>query len=68
MNKKKNMNGASHSNVETVIATGNNLIDALTDALLKINPRQNTHGYYIVKIEITKEVDSNGRQNQSINQ
>lgn len=37
---------------EIVIATGDNLVDALTDALLKIKPRSNIIGKYKVTIEI----------------
>ena len=60
----KNMNGATNKNIETVIATGDDLLDALSDALLQIKPRKNTKGRYTVIIQI-EEVNNNGNKRQT---
>lgn len=57
------MNGANGVETETVIATGEDLLDALTDALLQIKPRIDTSGNYLVRIDITKEVEKQDGNN-----
>lgn len=59
---KFTVNGGSDLDTETVIATGSNLIDALTDALLQIKQRENTNGNYLVIIKIIKDRGNNELQ------